>query len=135
MRFTRNLTVTGLVILVITFVLGTSAFNEVREYLGKRDGTSAAQRDIAAGQLKLKCEGKPHLWNRYAARLWKSRYGVDVEYVRHNTSPSYGLSYNDAYNARVGQELAARLGEFSLDDVWKDHLNEAIEKAEAECQH
>jgi hypothetical protein len=83
------------------------------------EGEAEAERDIAAGTLKLKTYGYPFRWiDRYAQLHWE-RLGVKREVVAGCVVTKNLVENTRGYNQRVKREIASRFGPTALDDISK----------------
>ncbi|MBV9122211.1 MAG: hypothetical protein JO112_02480 [Planctomycetes bacterium] len=92
---------------------------EMKHYPEYAEGLAEAEKDIAAGKLKLKAYGKLVPWWTTAADLLKEQYGVEYEVVGWCMTPIEVAANVAAYNERMEQEIASRFGPKAVYSEWR----------------
>jgi len=95
----------------------------------EREGRSDAERDIAAGVLRLKTYGlyRPVPWRVEYERLMKERLRVELEPVPGCDVDDHLRRSAEGYNRRMEQEISKRFGSGAHDAI----LTEARKRAGA----
>jgi hypothetical protein len=102
-----------------TLVLATLLLSPLGCNSPAAKGEAEAERDIAAGTLKIKTYGKPAPWFAKAGHLLEDRLGVEFESVA-GCDVTHEFSENvRGYNSRMDREIAARFGPNAVDDIFK----------------
>jgi hypothetical protein len=92
-----------------------------------REGARDAERDIAKGELRMKCYGLPARWSQQYHALMRERYGIEMETVGGCVVTENVASYTRAYNEVMEREIERRFGRHVFDDVAED-ARELFEK-------
>jgi hypothetical protein len=80
-------------------------------------GAAEAERDIAAGILRLKTYGLPAPWFVDYQNLMKSRLGVEIKPVAGCVVTDYLTKNAGGYNRRMNEEIARRFGARAHDQI------------------
>ena len=83
------------------------------------NGEAEAERDIAAGTLKIRTYGLPAPWCPKAGKLLQDRLGVRLEAVAGCVVTDELTENVRGYNSRMKREIAARFGPNAVDDIFK----------------
>lgn len=112
----RILTVSLLAALLLT---SCSAWHELR---ARHEGRMEAERDIAAGDLRLRTYGLPMSWDETLAKLLAERIGVEIDLVAGCLVTPELLAETTAYNETVEAEIARRFGAGTLKSIEKEAI-------------
>jgi len=80
-------------------------------------GAAEAERDIAAGVLRLKSYGLPAHWFGDYARLMQSRLGVEIKPVAGCVVTTSLVRNVQGYNKRMTEEIIRRFGPGAQDKI------------------
>lgn len=80
------------------------------------DGTETAEKDIAAGVLRLKGYGLV-TWRAEYARLLYEEHRIECQIVADCIVTWELVQHVDGYNKRMKEEIASRFGEYYLEDA------------------
>jgi hypothetical protein len=83
-------------------------------------GQAAAERDLAAGRLRLKGYGLPPPWYPEYVRLLRERYGIEMEGVAGCVVTESLVAEVEGYNERMLREIHCRFGAEALKRVARD---------------
>jgi hypothetical protein len=83
-------------------------------------GEAEAERDIAAGTLKIKTYGLPVPWRPKAGQLLEDQLGVRLETVAGCVVTDELTENVRGYNSRMKREIAARFGPNAVDEIFKE---------------
>jgi hypothetical protein len=86
----------------------------------KGEAETEAERDIAAGTLRIKTYGYPVEWIGKYRQLMHNRLGVELMTVAGCVVTEELVENVRGYNRRMKQEIAARFGPNALDDIRKE---------------
>lgn len=105
------------VLLISLITLSLLGYEELRAYMGARDGNSDAIADLNSGILRLKWGGHAKPWRLNVIRLFRERYGVEIQYPYGCTNDAYDDHYASAYNKLMYREIKQKHPALSMDDV------------------
>jgi hypothetical protein len=84
-------------------------------------GLAAAERDVAAGRLRIEvCGPPPAPWYLEYMRLLRQRHGIEVEFVAGCVVTESFVAKMDAYNERMVREIHSRFGAGVLETASRD---------------
>ncbi len=86
----------------------------------EKAGAAEAERDIAAGVLRLKTYGLPAHWFGDYSSLMQSRLGVEIRPVAGCVVTESLVRNVQGYNKRMNEEIASRFGPGAQDKVVAD---------------